>query len=189
MGFIYIIKNDINEMKYVGQTTRNVNIRFTEHKSCKTKNRLISDEIKKFGKINFSIMSVIEVENSCLTEQENFYINKYNTIYPNGYNVREEHCLSYTGSSIGGKSDIGHEKQSKKMKEKYNDNLKLKDLGDIPRGISYWSGKKGKYNYEGFKVRKKGIKMKEFISSKDKLKDNLIRAKNYLESQILNQEE
>ena len=88
MGFIYIIKNNINSMLYVGQTTRDVKIRFTEHKCAK--NRLLYDEMKKFGKKNFSIFLTLEVDNNNLNEEEVKYINKYNTLITNGYNKYEK---------------------------------------------------------------------------------------------------
>ncbi len=81
-------------------------------------------------------------------------------------------------------SEIGHDKQSLKVKERYKDNIVLKDLGEIPRGISYWKGFKNNKPYEGFKVRKTGIKNKECISPTEKniLQENLKRAIEYLNS-------
>jgi len=92
--------------------------------------------------------------------------------------------LSNDNSSKGGKSEIGHDKQSLKVKERYKDNPVLKNLGEIPRGISYWKGFKNNKPYEGFKVRKSGIKNKECISPTEKniLQDNLKRAIKYLNS-------
>ena len=62
------------------------------------------------------------------------------------------------------------------------DNPILKDLREIPRGISYWKGFKNNKSYEGFKVRKIGIKNKECISPTEKniLQENLKRAIDYL---------
>ncbi len=186
MGYIYIIKNNQNEMKYVGQTIREVKLRFSEHKSAK--GRRLSEDIKKIGISNFSIMEIREVDNDKLDEEEQLCIVKYNTIYPNGYNnIVSVQGLNTEYNSIGGKSVIGHEKQSKKVKEKYSTNPKLKDLGEVPIGISYYREVKKNKEYEGFKVRKLGIKPKRYssLSSVNKLKENLELAKNYLSAQLI----
>jgi group I intron endonuclease len=181
MGFIYIIKNNINNKMYVGQTTRNVKLRFKEHKCAK--NRLLNDEIKKFGKDNFFIFFTLEIENDKLNEEELNYIKKYNTLFPYGYNKIDNSLLKYEDKKKGGKSKIGHDKQSLKCKEKYSKIDILKDL-DVPRGISYYSRTINNTKYHGFKVRKVNIKNKEFVysvNSKTTLSESLKKAKKYLE--------
>lgn len=144
----------------------------------------MSKAIKEFGIEHFSFVIVSEIEDSLLNEMEKRYIQIHNSLTPNGYNIEEG------GSDIdfcrkGGKSIIGHIKQSLKMKE-HNGNERLKDIGEIPMGISYWSGNKKGSKYEGFRVRKLGVKTKEFISviSKNALLYNLDRAKIYLNSKL-----
>lgn len=188
MGYIYVIKNTENNKIYVGQTTRSIEIRWREHRN--DKNRLLSQDIKKFGHDKFIFVEQIEMDNNILDEEENKYINKYDSLYPNGYNI-EPGSITYLKlehTSKGGKSETGHDKQSQKVKEKYKLNPKLKDLPDIPRGISYCKRlkNKNKYEYEGFKVRKVGIKNKEFVSTvnQNKLAYNLERAIEYLKCQM-----
>lgn len=181
MGFIYIIENKENNMKYIGQTKRNVKIRWTEH--CNNKNRLLNSSIKEFGKDKFFFSSILEYPNDQLDKKEEELIIKYNTVYPNGYNSLS--FDSFKNKNIGGSSVEGHIKQSNITKERYKENEKLKDL-DVPQGISYFIGYKKKYHVEGFKVRKVGVKSKEFISptSKNNIEYNLERAKKYLEESL-----
>ena len=186
MGFIYIIKNVKLNKFYVGQTRRNIKIRWTEH-CTKSSNRLLSSDIQKYGIDSFSIVKIEEINNDLLDEKEKEEILKYNSVNPNGYNIIIGSPFTFEDNSKGGSSDCGHDKQSLKVKEKYKNIEKLKDLGYIPRGISYYSGKKDKkYDAEGFKVRKSGIKNKSFIYvvSKNKLKYALDQAKEYLNNSI-----
>ena len=126
-----------------------------------------------------------EIHDKRLTHEEEKLIEKHNSIHPNGYNLKRSINLTTLQNSKGGKSESGHDKQSKKVKERYKLNPKLKDF-DVPRGISYYSRMKNGKLSEGFKVRKVGIKSKQFMSleSKKLLHDNLNKAKAYLESQL-----
>ena len=117
-----------------------------------------------------------------MNEEEINYIKKYNTLIPNGYNKYEK-GNNIEKSSDNGKSEIGHNKQSIKCKEKYKEIDCLKDLEDIPRGICYYTRLMNGVQYHGFRVRKVGIKNKEYIysiNSKNKLSDALRKAKEYL---------
>lgn len=84
-GIIYLITNKIDDKKYVGQTTRNINIRFAEH--CRA-DSLIGRAIQKYGLPNFSIEIVAECTSQDeLDEKERLYIEKFNCKHPNGYNT------------------------------------------------------------------------------------------------------
>lgn len=178
MGFIYVIQNTVNQKIYVGQTTRNIDIRWREHRN--NKNRLLSTEIKKYGINKFSFILINEVSNNNLDYEETRIIKKFNSLHPYGYNIELEQSFTYSQSAKGGLNEDGHDKQSLVTKEKYKLNPKLKDLGNVPRGISFRFKKSN--NIEGFVVRKKGIKYKEFMSSvsKNNLQYNLDRAIQYL---------
>jgi hypothetical protein len=180
MGYIYVIKNIVNNKIYVGQTTRNVEIRWREHRN--NRNKLLSKEIKKYDISNFSFILTKEIPDNELDSEEAKLISEYNSLSPNGYNNEIEQSLTFEQSSKGGSNDEGHNKQSLKVKESYKNNPRLKDLGNVPRGISYKKSCKNGYELEGFSVRKKGIKRKEFMSSmkKNNLQYNLDRAINYL---------
>lgn len=84
---IYKITNLVNNKSYIGQSIH-IEKRWQEH--CRnSSNSLIAQEIKLFGKENFSFEILLECSKEQLNEKEEFYIKYFNTIYPNGYNKVE----------------------------------------------------------------------------------------------------
>ena len=90
MGYIYCITNKLNNKKYVGKTTTNVEKRWEEHCSDCMKNRCnkrpLYDAMNKYGIENFIIETLQECEEDVLAEVEIFWIEKLNT-YNFGYNA------------------------------------------------------------------------------------------------------
>ncbi len=89
-GSIYIIKNNINEKVYIGQTTMTVHERFMMHmKPSTTKQRSgykLYMAVKKYGKEHFFIETLeSNVPLEQLDMKEIQYIAKYDSFY-NGYN-------------------------------------------------------------------------------------------------------
>ena len=88
-GFTYKITNKINDKSYIGQTIQNVKERFYQH--CATKcnqavlNMAIHKAINKYGKSNFTIEVIEEIESTDLNDREKYWI-KYYDSYNNGYN-------------------------------------------------------------------------------------------------------
>ena len=82
---IYKIENLINHKIYIGQSIR-IERRWTEHCNKNGKS-IISKAIQKYGKQNFSFQVIEECEPERLNELEEYYIKKYNSIIPNGYNI------------------------------------------------------------------------------------------------------
>jgi group I intron endonuclease len=90
MGYIYLITNRINGKKYVGQTIQNdINKRWTSHKNLKNKTvgQILYNAYKKYGVNNFDYKIICICFDDDTNKYEEQYINKYNTIYPNGYNL------------------------------------------------------------------------------------------------------
>ena len=91
-GFIYKITNKVNGKSYIGQTIQNVKERFYQH--CATKcsqailNMVIHKAITKYGKSNFTIEVIEEVESTNLNDRERYWIRYYDS-YNNGYNSTE----------------------------------------------------------------------------------------------------
>ena len=91
-GFIYKITNKINGKSYIGQTIQSVKERFYQH--CATKcsqailNMVIHKAINKYGKSNFTIEVIEEVESTNLNDRERYWIRYYDS-YNNGYNSTE----------------------------------------------------------------------------------------------------
>ena len=89
--YVYVLTNKLNNKKYVGITTRNLNVRFLEHlRGFKTdSNKILYQAIQKYGKENFKI----ELKDTAKTieelkQKEIYYIEKLNTYYKKnkGYN-------------------------------------------------------------------------------------------------------
>ena len=85
---IYKITNKINGKLYIGQTTRTIERRFRDH--CTSSKSAISLAISKYGKENFSIEVIYEASSlEELNIKEIEFIKQFNSISPNGYNLRE----------------------------------------------------------------------------------------------------
>lgn len=90
---IYLITNLKNGKKYIGRTIKDINERFLQHKResrQKYSQTPLHIEIQKYGIENFKIEKIYEFNADTQKEAnkiEQFYIKKYNTKIPNGYNV------------------------------------------------------------------------------------------------------
>lgn len=93
MGIIYRITNLINGKQYIGKTINTITERWNKHcyeaftPQNKGYNFLIHKAIRKYGKDNFIIEEIYSCEDSELNEKEQDFIQKYNTLLPNGYNM------------------------------------------------------------------------------------------------------
>lgn len=84
---IYKIQNIINNKIYIGQSVH-IEKRWREH-CFNSSNSKISQAIKKYGKENFKFSVIEECEITELTNREKYWIEYYNSIVPNGYNVSD----------------------------------------------------------------------------------------------------
>lgn len=96
-GYIYCIYNTMNFSEYIGQTIRNIEMRFKSHKSSSkniNKSIYLYSDVRTFGWDIFDIFEIEKVEADTLSElkillneKEIFHIAKRNSLYPNGYNI------------------------------------------------------------------------------------------------------
>lgn len=87
---IYKITNKITSRCYIGLTIRQLKQRFAGHVSGDSYCRYLRDSIKRHGKENFTIEEIytcFDYEHA--NEMEDYFIKYYNTLAPNGYNLRE----------------------------------------------------------------------------------------------------
>ena len=105
MGYIYKITNTVNNKSYVGYT-ENPSARWKGHRHNQG-STLVFQAIKKYGvnKFKFKVIAEDNVDN------EQKYIEKYDTIAPNGYNI-----------TIGGNLPPNH--KGKTYKDIYGKNWK-----------------------------------------------------------------
>lgn len=123
-GFIYKITNNVNNKVYIGQTIQTIKERFYQH--CATKcsesvlNMAIHKAIKKYGKSNFTIEVIEEVDKDSLNDREKFWIEYYNS-YNNGYN-----------STRGGQDGSTHCKEldTESIIKEYNSGKSLRSIGN-----------------------------------------------------------
>ena len=85
--YIYKITNLINGKIYVGQTSRTPEIRFSEHVHADS---YIGSAIRKYGRANFKIEVLEECESKKeLDNREQYWIARFESMGPNGYNLTE----------------------------------------------------------------------------------------------------
>lgn len=105
---IYIIKNDINDKVYIGQTTQPLYKRFNQHFShpCSA----IVEDMRTIGKQHFSIFLLDDTATNLdeLLEKEKYYVEKYNS-FKRGYNQcipcktkGEIHSRVFVGTGVKG---------------------------------------------------------------------------------------
>lgn len=121
MGFIYKITNKLNNKIYIGQTVeQRPTDRYSKHRYMarhidKEKSvSVLHRAMNKYGLDNFSFEIIEEVENDLLNQKEKEYIQQYNSLIPNGYNL-----------TIGGEGTPGYSRvQSAEEKEKRKESNK-----------------------------------------------------------------
>lgn len=119
-GVVYKVQNKVTGKIYVGQTTKTISQRWTEHvydsigKKSKDRGSYLHEAVRKYGPDNFDI-SVLNLccNKEALDSVETFYIKELNTVRPNGYNI-----------SLGGAGVMHGRKMSPEAKKKISDGLK-----------------------------------------------------------------
>ena len=94
-GYIYLIVNNVNNKKYVGQTITTITERFNKHKSDANTNKgnALHDAIRKHGIENFVVLELEKItcknkKTLCkkLDRREIYWIDYYDTYHGDGYN-------------------------------------------------------------------------------------------------------
>lgn len=124
---IYKITNQCNGKIYIGQS-KDIEERWKEHKrKMWVRNTLLYQAMREFGIDNFTFEVIEECEIINLNDKEKYYISKYNTMNPNGYNMSTieniQHKISWdivneiiselkntslTGEEIAKKYNVSH---------------------------------------------------------------------------------
>lgn len=117
---------------YIGQTIYSFRKRWNQHKNCanngKNGCRYLNNAIRKYGANSFYYRILHKCDISDLDKWEAFYINLYNTLTPNGYNL-----------IVGGNSNKLYSSDTKNymcksQREYHKDNLEY--TKDLPTYIS-----------------------------------------------------
>lgn len=167
-GVIYKISNSINSKLYIGKTVKNPIVYWNSHKSfCRNGyEKVLYNSMRKYGikKFKFEIIKKIQCKNihelnTKLYKLEKKYIEKLNTMVPNGYNVTEggeglagiefseehkqkisdaligrtfseEHCINISKAVKGRKSPNKNKKLSQKHKINLSKSMKNRYKGE-----------------------------------------------------------
>lgn len=111
MGYIYKIKNLINNKYYIGQTVHELKERWRQHKKKTNNCRYLKNAFDKYGFDNFEFELICECIDEDLDNLEIKYMKEYNSLAPNGYNLRE-------GGNSGRHNQLTKDKISKTMLDK-----------------------------------------------------------------------
>ncbi len=107
-----MIRNKINNQCYIGQTIQNLEERWRQHKKIRSNCIYLKNAFKKYGFENFNFKLICICFDKDLNKFEIDYIKKYNSLVPNGYNLKK-------GGENGGKhNDETKLKISEKLKNR-----------------------------------------------------------------------
>lgn len=129
-GKIYKITNKINGKIYVGQTIRSLEERFQKHCWGTTindkyhMNMAIKKAIRKYGKENFIIELIEEVETDKLDEREVYWISVYDS-YNKGYN-----CTLGGQNGATRKCKLNWAEENEVIEAKYL-GFSIKEIGEV----------------------------------------------------------
>jgi len=115
MGYIYRIINKVTQQTYIGQTTQDLYERWRQHKKSQSNCRYLKSALNKYGVDNFEFKLICIGFDDKLNDLEIYYINKYNSAVPNGYNLK-------LGGNNGGKHN---EETKKKISETLKKTLSI----------------------------------------------------------------
>jgi group I intron endonuclease len=156
MGFIYRITNKENGMIYIGQTIQSLEDRWRQHRKKSSTCLYLKRAFEKYGIDNFIFEMICSCDNEELDKLEIHYMNEFNSIVPNGYNLRE-----------GGNSGRHNEETKKKISEA------LKGRTDIIRNHNHF--KVGEMRHTEKSKNKMSIAHKKGIDQYD-LDNNFIKS-------------
>lgn len=188
-GEIYCLTSPSGN-KYIGQCVKYLSSgkpwgylnRWKEHiRDSKTRNycRVLNSAITKYKPENFTI----EILKECIIDElnyyESYYINLYNTLVPNGYNL-------ITGGSVSRQSEETKNLKRLSMIDKNKGKMypkrqrKREEDNNLPKYLRYYKDKTGK---EGYRISNHPLlKDKSFLTKNISLDEKLKLALEYLES-------
>lgn len=136
---IYVIKNDINNKVYIGQST-NPKERFKAHCQIKDKDIYFDKIIHKYGKEHFWY-EILESSVENYNEREQYWINYYNSMIPTGYNISpggDQAGNTQKGINVSNSAIKSEELLFKIINDIQNSSLTLLEIGkkyNVNKGI------------------------------------------------------
>jgi len=192
---IYKITNKINNKIYIGQTVKSLKLRWKQHCNGNRHSLALSNAIKKYGIDGFNIEIVDFAENlEELNKKEEEYINKFNSLAPNGYNLMtggirpkfSEESKKRMGRK-GSRHPLYGKKHSEESKKKISESHKGKKLTkDHKLNISNSRVGKPNHNREIFKKRNDLKKISIICNENGIIYDSISSAANSLNTSTSN---
>lgn len=150
---IYRLYNSKTNKSYIGQS-QNLKTRLYQHLHSPID--IINEDIEKYGKeyYHFEILEYCSPE--VLDDRERYYINKYNSLLPNGYN-------QYTGGKQNGKACDELKQRLKTLPKTYAQLDAISDRFWVNDGIDNYFVKSDEYKdyiNDGYKEGKVYLKKK-----------------------------
>jgi len=142
MGWIYQIRNKNDGKCYIGQTRRNVEVRWNQHKcsvNLKKDIGVLQRALKLHGIEKFSFEIICEVPNEDLDAREIQEIAERNTLVPNGYNLQVGGMLKSPHPTTRVKIGLAH--KGKRTGQKHSEETKKKIAESHKGEKSYLFGK------------------------------------------------
>ena len=166
MGYIYKITNKIDNKTYIGKTTQELELRWKDHQKKGSNCRYLKYALKKYSIENFKFQLVCITFDNQLNDMEIKYIKQYNSLVPNGYNLR-----------LGGDSGKHHEETKRKIGESLKKKYKNGMINPCPNlGIPHKEITKKKISetLKGNKRLQESIN-KQIIAQKNKRNKKIIQ--------------
>ena len=121
--------------KYIGQTIRTFEKRFKEHCDINSEYKALSNAIKKYGVDNIKSEILINTYAKYLDKYEIAFIAEYNTMCPNGYNIRSggvngKHCAESRKRMSEAKKGSKNPNWNKPRSKEFKMLMKIKKSGE-----------------------------------------------------------
>lgn len=98
---IYLIRNNVNDIVYIGQTSKSLENRLQHHFSNENYNTKFYNAIKEIGRDHFTIELIEEVSEEYANEREMFWLNYYSSF-------KEVYNTKFTIGKCGGDTLTNH---------------------------------------------------------------------------------
>jgi group I intron endonuclease len=162
MGYIYKITNKIDNKIYIGQTIGDLERRWKGHLNKGSNCRYLKYAINKYGVDNFDFKLVCITFDNQLDDMEIKYIEQYNSLVPNGYNLR-------MGGNSGRHNAETKQKISETLKKRYDNGLIRLNNPRIGKPLSEITKKKLSEAHKGKKISQESINKRIISRRKNKI--------------------
>ena len=172
-GNIYKFENKLNGKIYIGQS-RCIERRYASHVYCENPKYELDRAIQKYGidNFNYNILESFDTPNldevnNWMDEREDYYIQYYNSLHPNGYNLlSNRHHPEFSDltreristSCLGTKNGFYGRKHSEETRKRMSDSAKKRGNNNSYekiRAIDYYKDNKFVCTFINYKECKK----------------------------------